>query len=105
MTRPGPEFDRLRAEADLTDIVLQEWTAMPRRMRLGGEAWRFATLEEGLEDDPSAIWIVRESDGLRLECQVWVSLWPADPPDVRPAEDVAVTAEAPAGDEAQGKVL
>lgn len=94
MTRPGPEFDKFRAEADLTGLVVREWTGMPCGMRLNGEDYRFGYLEDGRpEDDPSAIFIVRRSDGMRLECEVWVSLYQADPADTRQTEEVAVEGE------------
>ena len=93
MTVPAPEFNRFRVEAALTELVTDEWVNMHRRsMTLNGETYRFAYMEEVPGDDP-AIFIVRESDGLRLECEVWVSIYPSDPPDVRKTDEVPVKGE------------
>ena len=92
MTVPGPEFDRFPVEAELTEIVTDQWLNMHRGMTLNGEKYRFAYMEEVPGDDP-AVFIVRESDGLRLECEVWVSVYPPGPPDIRPADEVAVEGE------------
>jgi hypothetical protein len=90
---PEPTFDKFRVEADLTEIVCDEWTNMPGadRMRLNGEEYRLGYLEDGPEDDPSVIYIVRKSDGMRFECEVWVSIYPADPVDIRATEQVPVS--------------
>jgi hypothetical protein len=90
VTRPGPDFDKTAVEAGLAVLIAglaaREWTQAGHRMRLGGED--YTTLADRTED--GTVVLVRDSDGLRLECELWVRVFPAGPPDIRPTDDVAV---------------